>query len=105
MRVQLRGRRTVKTEPLPTVLSTPRSPECTLTIDFAMLRPRPLPGGSFWHEPLKRENLSKTFGSHSFGIPMPVSETEISAFFPSRLIRMRISPLGGVYLIAFEIRL
>ncbi len=96
------GMTTVKTEPLPGVLSTVIVPPCNSTNALASDRPMPEPFGfifSTW------KKLSKICSKSPASIPLPVSATENSKFDVSARHVNVISPLSGVYLNALPMRL
>ena len=69
-----------KVEPLPSVLSTPISPPIRWTRREVMARPRPVPSWRRVEEASTWLNFSNTCFSLSFGMPMPVSVTEMRSF-------------------------
>jgi hypothetical protein len=66
------------------------------------VRPMPLPEGLAVRP---RKNLSNTRGRSSAGMPGPVSETRITACWPSVVVSTRTRPPWGVYLSALDSRL
>ena len=91
----------MKSEPLPTSLSTLTSPLCNSTNDFTNAKPMPVPLAA----PLAWKKRSNTLIASSFSIPLPVSRTSIRRLSPAEARLTKMSPPAGVYFMALLKRL
>src|SRR5262249_32860275 len=99
----LRGRRTVKVDPMPSRLVTPMVPPCCPTIWRALASPRPVPWARSTTLPA-RWNRSKRCSRSDAGMPTPWSVTVATAqdgtASASDATSTRTSPPLGLYLMA-----